>query len=106
MGDYELMKYKVLLDLIENYINGNISKELSQKFCDEFMDVFYANQDDLEKEVTREVYEIFDDLNLACDSYEPNSQIRETDKYCIDEMSLKNRVADLYKKAEKIQALK
>ncbi len=96
------MKYKKLIDLVENYINSNISEEVSQKFCNEFMDVFYADQDDLEKEVSQEVYEIFDDLNLVCDSYEPNAQIRETDKYCIDEMSLKNKVVELYKKIIKI----
>ena len=98
MGDYGLMKYKELIQLIEKYINGSISKEVSQKFCDEFMDAFYADQDELEKEVSKEIYEIFDDLNLVCDSYEPNVQIREMDRYCIDEMLLKNRVVGLYKK--------
>ena len=98
MGDYGLMKYKELIELIERYINGSISKEVSQKFCDEFMDAFYADQDELEKEVSKEIYEIFDDLNLVCDSYEPNVQIREMDGSCIDEMFLKNRVVGLYKK--------
>ena len=92
------MKYKELIELIERYINGSISKEVSQKFCDEFMDAFYADQDELEKEVSKEIYEIFDDLNLVCDSYEPNVQIREMDGSCIDEMFLKNRVVGLYKK--------
>ena len=48
--------------------------------------------------MSKEIYEIFDDLNLVCDSYEPNVQIREMDRYCIDEMFLKNRVVELYKK--------
>ena len=92
------MKYKELIELIEKYINGSISKEVSQRFCGEFMDAFYANEDELQKEVSKEIYEIFDDLNLVCDSYELNVQIREMDRYCIDEMFLKNRVVELYKK--------
>ncbi len=38
-----------------------------------------------------------DNLNLVCDSYEPNVRIRELDKYCIDEITLKNKVIKLYK---------
>ena len=91
------MLYKKLIYVIEKYISNNISKEVAQKFCDEFMDMFYTVQDDLEKEVTKDIYEMFDDLNLVCDSYEPNEKIREMDKYCIDEVSLKNKVAKLYK---------
>ena len=45
------MKYKELIELIElieKYINGSISKEVSQRFCGEFMDVFYMDQDELQ----------------------------------------------------------
>lgn len=97
-----MIKYNKILDLVRDYINGNINKEISQKFCDEFMDMFYAERDVLEKEVSKEVYEILDDLNLVCDSYEPNAQIREMDRYCIDEISLRNRVVELYKKTMRI----
>lgn len=95
------MPYQKLIYVIEKYINNNTSKEVSQKFCDEFMDMFYAVQDDLEQEVTQDIYEIFDNLNLVCDSYEPNIEIREMDKYCIDEASLKNKAIKLYKQMVK-----
>lgn len=55
-------------------------------------------QNDLEQEVDQDTYEMFDDLNLVCDSYEPNIKIREMDKYCIDEIALKNKVVKLYRK--------
>lgn len=101
MGGDKLMQYKKLLYVIEDYINKNTSKEVSQRFCDEFMDMFYTVQNDLEQEVTQDIYEIFDDLNLVCDSYEPNVKIREMDKYCIDEISLKNKVVKLYEQIVK-----
>mgnify|MGYP004675224595 FL=1 len=62
------------------------------------MDEFFSVQNDLEQEVDQDTYEMFDDLNLVCDSYEPNIKIREMDKYCIDEIALKNKVVKLYRK--------
>lgn len=91
------MIYQKLICIIEKYIDTNISKEVSQVFCDEYMDVFYAVQNDLEQEVTQDIYELFDDLNLVCDSYEPNVEIREMDTYCIDELSLMSKVTKIYK---------
>lgn len=98
MGGCELMQYRKLICIIEKYINSNTSKESSQKFCDKFMDEFFSVQNDLEQEVDQDTYEMFDDLNLVCDSYEPNIKIREMDKYCIDEIALKNKVVKLYRK--------
>lgn len=92
------MQYKKLMIIIERYINNDPSMEVSQKFCDEFMDMFFTVQDDLEQEVDQDIYEKFDDLNLVCDAYEPNEKIREMDKYCIDEVALKNKVMGIYER--------
>lgn len=97
MEKRKLIQYKRLIYLIEKYINSNTDKVVSQKFCDEFLDMFYIVQNDLEQEVTQDIYEIFDDLNLLCDSYEPDEKIRGMDKYCIDEAALKSEVIKLYK---------
>lgn len=91
-------QYKKLMIIIERYINNDPSMEVSQKFCDEFMDMFFTVQDDLEQEVDQDIYEKFDDLNLVCDAYEPNVKIREMDKYCIDEVALKNKVMGIYER--------
>ena len=90
------MEYEKLINIVVNYIECNDSKETAERFCYEFMDTFYTVQNDLEQEVSQDIYEIFDDINLTCDSYEPNEEIREMDKYCIDEITLRNKVVKYY----------
>lgn len=92
------MKYKKLLNIVENYINSDINAEVANNFCNDFMEEFYNMQDDLEKEVEQHIYELFDDINLVCDSYEPNVEIRENDHYCVDEILLRNKVLEIYQK--------
>lgn len=92
------MKYKKLLNIVKNYINNDTNVEIANKFCNDFMEGFYNIQDDLEKEVEQHIYELFDDINLVCDSYEPNVEIRENDDYCIDEILLRNKVLEIYQK--------
>lgn len=92
------MKYKKLLDIVKNYIDNDTSAEVANMFCSDFMEEFYNVEDALEKEVEQRIYELFDDINLVCDSYEPNIEIRENDKYCIDEILLRNKVLELYQK--------
>lgn len=43
------MKYKKLLNIVENYINSDINAEVANDFCNDFMEEFYNTQDDLEK---------------------------------------------------------
>ena len=92
------MEYKKILDIVKNYIDNETSTEVANMFCIDFMEEFYNAADALEKEVEQRIYELFDDINLVCDSYEPNIKIRENDKYCIDDILLRNKVLELYKK--------
>ncbi len=93
-----MTEYEKLLNIVENYISSNTNTEVAEKFCNEFMEEFYSIQDILEKEVEQHIYELFDDINLICDSYEPNAEIRENDKYCVDEIDLRNKVRLIYQK--------
>ena len=56
------------------------------------MNTFYVVEDNLEKEVSQTIFELFDDINLICDSYEVNEEIRKADKSCIDVTVLKKKV--------------
>lgn len=96
------MKYRELLTLMLDFIKANGDEKNAETFCNEFMDNYYDFQDDLENEVIQSVYEMFDDVNVICDSYEPNIEIREMDKYCIDEITLRNKVIEIYKKIEQL----
>jgi hypothetical protein len=88
------MYYEKLINIIANYINCDEDEDTAEKFCDEYMDRFYSIQNDLEKEVSQYIFEVFDDINLICDSYEVNEEIREADKYCINEKVLKKRLIE------------
>ena len=86
------MHYENLINIIANYINCDEEKYTAEKFCIEYMDSFYSVQNELEKEVSQYIFEAFDDINLICDSYEVNEEIRKVDKYCINEKVLKKKL--------------
>ena len=92
------MKYKTLLKLMWEFVNDKENKNNAEIFCNKYMDDYYNYQEDLEQEVPRNIYEMFDDVNEVCDSYEANEEVREMDKYCINESVLKDKVTEIYKK--------
>lgn len=91
------MKEK-LFNIVKDYLNSNINTEVSDTFCNEFMEEFYNVQDALEQEVEWYIYELFDDINVVCDSFEPDVKIRKNDKYCIDEITLQIKIQEIYEK--------
>jgi|GEM_PF-2348288 len=88
-----MIAYQKIVDLLEHYLERERTVEESEKFCNSFMDMFYELSDALENEITQEIFEKLDDINLICDSYESNEDIRREDKYCIDETQLKDKVS-------------
>ena len=87
-----MTEYKKIISLIDEYLNKKMGAEESDKFCNLYMEKFYTKSDDLEKELPQKLFEILDDLNLICDSYEKNPDIRNDDKFCIDEIQLREKV--------------
>ncbi|MFA0814289.1 MAG: hypothetical protein ACC608_00705 [Anaerofustis sp.] len=80
----------MLMSLIQEYIkcpNGN-----AEKFSNRYMDMFYNDSKKLGEEVDAEVYDIFDDINWLCDSYENDNAIRKSDPNCIDEQALNEKL--------------
>lgn len=55
---------------MDEYLNKKSEIEESDKFCDLYMEIFYTKSDDLEKGLPQKLFEILDDINLICDSYE------------------------------------
>ena len=92
------MIYKKLVNIIDEFLYSKKSKGLAEKFCNMYMDIFYDVCDELEKEVTKMQYDIFDDINLLCDLYEDNDAIRESDPNCIDEIKLREKLKVLRQK--------
>lgn len=86
-----MTSYEQIVKLVCTYIEDKANAEVSEKFCDQYMDMYFQLSDELEKELSQACFETLDDLNLLCDSYEKNSDIRAEDKYCIDEKQLKER---------------
>ncbi len=84
--------YQKFIDLIKEYLTSECTPDESNKFCNLYMDLYYELSDNLYAELIQYKFEAFDDLNLICDSYEINPEIRRLDKYCIDEQQLKNKV--------------
>jgi hypothetical protein len=48
--------------------------------------------DELENEVSLPIFEILDNINLTCDSYERNEEIRQLDRYCLNEVELRRKI--------------
>jgi hypothetical protein len=97
MGD-DKMIYERIKKIIEFYINDEMTVEKAESFCNQ-IDVIFSNFSvELEKEVNVDKYELIDDLNMICDSYEKNEEIRKMDSYCIDEKQLYEKTSEIYRK--------
>lgn len=88
--------YEQIIKLIYTYIHDKENAKVSEKFCNAYMDMFFQLSDELEKALPHKKFEMLDDLNLLCDSYEKEPDIRQDDNYCIDEKQLKEKTIILY----------
>ncbi len=89
--------YSKILDLCNKYLEEERNADDTEIFCNQYMNMFFDNSDELENEVSQEIFEMLDDVNLACDSYEKNPEIRKEDSYCIDKGELRERIENQIK---------
>ncbi|ENJ9654216.1 hypothetical protein AB2T14_001839 [Clostridium botulinum] len=90
-----------LINLTKYYVLHERTKEEMIEFCNQY-DVIFSNfAEEIFTEVDDVVYEILDEIFRIVDSYEPNEDIRNSEPYCIDEVSLKNNVKNELKLLEK-----
>lgn len=90
------MAYEKLIQHIMAYLQGRITS--AEAFCNEYMDLYYDLSGNLAHEVNDDAFDVFDDINWLCDSYEDDEAIREADKYCIGEEELKEKLVEYVKK--------
>lgn len=69
-------------------------------FCNEYMDMFYNMCEELQRELPSKIYNILDEINWICDSYEEDEAIRSTDSYCIDENILREKIKNIIKRTD------
>ena len=67
--------FNAIINLVYTYLSKKNSMEASENFCEEYMEMFFTRSDELEQELSQECFEILDDLNLICDSYEKNPDL-------------------------------
>ncbi len=84
--------YKNMIQLMNDFLAAPIQTDTTEKFCNQYMDMFYDHSNKLENEVSSQCFDIFDDINWLCDSYEPEQSIQNSDPYCIDEMELRDKL--------------
>lgn len=95
------MIFEKIDKLLKHYIGRDVSKDEILEFQKQFEVIFSNFRDELEAEIGIRNYEILDSIFMAFDSYEPNEEIREVDKHCIDEDSLIAKVKDAYERIQK-----
>ncbi|WP_430885739.1 hypothetical protein [Fusibacter sp. JL216-2] len=96
------MIYEKLIELSNHYSAQERSNEEIEAFCNQF-DVIYSNfSDELEKECSKEVFSLLDEIFMLCDSFEPNKDILAEEPYCIDEKELQRNLKVILSKIEKL----
>jgi hypothetical protein len=96
------MIFEKIDKLLKYYLGKDISKDEILEFQKQFEVIFSSFRDELKNEVGIHNYEILDSIFMAFDSYEPNEEIRKTDKYCIDEYSLITKIKNEYESIVRI----
>jgi len=92
-GGAEMIEFENIRCLIWNYVSEKQYLDKTERFCNEYMDVYFDLSDKFEMELSRPIFELLDDINLVCDSYEKDEAIREMDKYCLDEKGVYEKVS-------------
>lgn len=93
----ELNKTIYLIKIMEDFLNGNIE---ASKFVDEYESFFIENENLIEKEVDKEVYDVLGDLITDLGYFEPHKEIRKEDPSYFGEKKLIKEVQEAYDKIE------
>ena len=99
------MKTDIIINLIKIFIDKYNSKDLSLEdiltFREEYDDLIDYNRDTIITEIGKSNYELLDDIYMDLELYEENIDIRNNEKYCIDEHQLLKRISEKYMKLYK-----
>jgi len=93
------MKYaNKLLKVIEKYIGSK--KTLA--FIEEYELIFNGDKSPIEKEVSKEIFELFDDISVDIAYFEPNLKLKSDYKGYLNENSLFTKVKTNYTKLKEL----
>ncbi len=94
------MKSDIIINLINDFVNKNISEKISVKdilsFRDEYDDLIDNNRNILISEIGPYKYELLDDVYMILEMYEEDENIRKIEKYCIDEHQLMKKISEKF----------
>lgn len=90
------MIYEKIETLLLHYLYKENLKEEIIEFRNQFEAIFDCFRNELRKEVGTKKYELLDEIYMFFDSYEPNEEIRAYEKYCIDEVTLMQKIKMFY----------
>ncbi len=76
---------RALTILCDEYLSGRLGAE---QFVSKFQLLFEDNQERL----TKDEFDAFDEIYMACEYFQPEADIREMEHYLIDENELKEKV--------------
>lgn len=76
---------RVLAGLCNEYLSGRLG---AKQFVSRFQLFFEDNQEQL----TKDEFDAFDEIYMACEYFQPEAEIREMEPYLIDEDKLKEKV--------------
>lgn len=82
---------QLLLGICNNYLKGRLS---TKEFIETYQIYFEDNQERLENAE----FDIFDEIYMACEYYQPNPEIREIIPKLIDEERLRQIISQEIKK--------
>lgn len=89
---------KKLNELIEHYILEERTKGEIASFCNQYDIIFSNFSDELFNEVNYEIYNIFEEIYMIVDLYEPDLNIRNSEPYCLNEDEVIEKIKLLFKK--------
>ena len=92
------MVLEMLLRQIDAFLAAEPAAGAAEAFCNRYMDLFYDGSQLLDQEVDAQTYDLLDDVNLLCDSYEDNDAVRASDPWCIGEAALREKLTALREK--------
>ena len=92
------MIYEKIKSLISHYLCKENSIEEIMEFQKQFEVLFDFFRKELIDEIGMEKYELLDNIYYSFDQYEPNEKIREKENYCIDEITLMQKIKEIYVK--------
>ena len=85
------------------YKSATLDREETERFCNQYMDMFDEVKGIVRGLPLDRVYELLDDIYIECDLYEPDIAIRKAEPYYFDEQQLHQRIGKYLSSLEALE---